>query len=131
MMKNTILLLALAVLITSCSEVDSIFDTCKIAFADETIKITGTTDTFYINYPLGNEYTQARFELWDNLINNKIISLKKESESYKITNLLKDNIEVCTKSKDSTLEYFYEKQEQKSTSNNDGTSAILIEESLI
>ena len=130
-MKKIILLLALAVLITSCSEVDRIFDTCKIAFADETIKITGNTDTFYINYPLGNEYTQARFELWDNLINNKIISLKKESESYKITNLLKDNIEVCTKSKDSTLEYFYEKQEQKSTSNNDGTSAILIEESLI
>lgn len=128
-MKKAILLL-MTILLTSCAEVDKIFDTCKIAFNGETIKITGNTETFYINYPLQDEYTQARSELWGNLINNKIISIKQEGDSYKITNLLMDNIEICTKSKNSTIEYFYEKQAQKSTTNNDG-SAVIIEEGLI
>ena len=129
-MKPTIPLLALVILITSCTEIDKVFDNCKFAFAGETIKISGNTETFYINYPLQDEYAQANFNLWDNLVNNKVIALSKDGESYKITNLLNENIDICTKSKDSTLEYYYEQQQDIAENSNDN-SATLIENNLI
>mgnify|MGYP001574358820 CR=1 FL=1 len=67
---------------------------CQYIFNGDSVPIVyDTSQDYYIIY--GDSNTRADYPIWQNLVNNKVIVITQDNETFTITNLQPNPIKLC------------------------------------